>query len=106
MVITRNQGFSASFFQEVAVSSGSFSVTGPDAIINLAGGIAGFSLCNETGSTVVEVSFNGNTVDERLDASLPTRFVQYDSRAEGLIWLRMKTGGAATVVVRAWSPGL
>lgn len=100
--INPKQGYANCFFQKVIVSSGSFSATdSPDVLVNV-NGVNNFSLTNETGSSVVEVSFNGNFVQDELDSSLPTRFVLYNNRSVDAIWFRLKSGSPATITIRAW----
>lgn len=101
-MVTQRKGYSHHFFQKITVSSATF-LTNADVVINIPGGIKGFSLSNETASSVVEVSYGGEVVNEELDSTLTTKFVQYDFRpGVSTIWLRKKSGSNATVAIRAW----
>lgn len=96
-------GYASSFFQKITTSNAAFGATNsPDAVVNIVGGCQNFSLSNETASSVVEISFNGNTVAEELDSTLSTKFVQYTNRPITCIWIRVKSGGPCTVAIRAW----
>lgn len=98
-----NYGYAPFFFKKITVSAGTYNTTA-DVIVNLAGGVAGYSLSNETGSTTVEVSYDGNSAGDELNSAQATKFVQYDNRDVCKIWLRITSGASAVVVVRAWSP--
>lgn len=101
-VIKPKVGYADFYFVKVVVSSASFAAnTAPDIIVNVAG-VNNFSICNETTGSVVEVSYNGNTVQDELDASLPTRFLLYNNRRVDTVWLRLKSGSASTIAIRAW----
>ncbi len=98
-------GLADCYFQKVTVSGvgAAFSgTTQPNIVVNVAGGCNNFSLSNETASSVVEVSFNGTTVQDELDSTLSTRFVEYNNRTINTVWFRLKSGATATVAIRAW----
>lgn len=97
-------GLSDCYFQKVTVSSAGFTGnTEPTIVVNVAGGCNNFSLCNETtAASVVEVSYNGTTVQDELDSSLVTKFVLYNNRPISTVWFRLKSGASATVAIRAW----
>jgi hypothetical protein len=104
--ITKTQGKDFNFFTKITITSGTFGATSgdgksPDVIIPFS--TQGIMLLNEDTAAVVEVSFNGNTVHDELNATLPSRGVVYDNRVASLIWLRLKSGGSAVVSIRAWS---
>lgn len=102
MPIKAMTGFASCFFQKVSVAGAAFSsTTEPTVIVNV-NGCTNFSLSNETTSSVVEVSFNGNFVQDELDSTQTTKFVQYSNRSISAIWLRLKSGSTATVAIRAW----
>lgn len=100
--IKAKQGYTNCFFQKITVSNGAFTAnTNPDVFVNVSG-LNNFSLSNETGSSVVEVSFNGNSVQDELDSTQVTKMVTYTNRPVGAIWFRLKSGATATVSIRAW----
>jgi hypothetical protein len=105
-----NNGFNRNFFIKYTVTETTFggaSVDGyqPSVIINLIGTTQTVMLLNEDATNIVEVSFNGNFVDEELNPTLPSRGLSYDFRPLSKIWFRLKSGspGPAIVSVRAWS---
>ncbi len=60
----------------------------------------------ETGGTsVVEYSFNGNTVHGELDPTVPSRTMTFPNRPIHAIWFRVKSGssGAITTRIDAWA---
>jgi hypothetical protein len=63
----------------------------------------GVILLNEDATSIVEVSFNGNTVHEELNPALATKGMSYDRRTISSIWLRLKSGSSAIISVRAWN---
>jgi hypothetical protein len=94
------------FFQKVTCTWTTFggdSASGqqPDLIITFP--TQGILLLNETSSTVVQVSYNGLTVHDELNASLPSQGIAYDNRVISCIWFRLETGASATISVRAWA---
>lgn len=104
--IKHKGGYSNCFFQKIIVSGSTFGSStadgiSPDVIVNV-NGCSNFSLSNETAGSVVEVSFNGNTLADELDSTQTTKFAQYINRPVGCIWLRLKSGSSATVAIRAW----
>ena len=104
--ITKHQGRDFNYFTKITITSSSFGGTSgdgysPDVIIPFS--TQGFMLLNEDTAAVVEVSFNGNTVHDELNPTLPSRGVIYDNRVNSLIWLRLKSGSSAVVSIRAWA---
>lgn len=61
----------------------------------------GFVLLNEDNSSIVEVSYDGTNVGDRLDPTIARGFT-YDNRVNSLIWFRLASGSSAVVSVRAW----
>jgi len=106
--ITKTQGRDYNFFQKVTVTwnqfgGGATDGYSPDCIITLPSSFSSLWLINETGSTVVEVSYNGYTVHDELNPTILPQGAQYLNRPGcSLIWLRLKTGASATVSIRAW----
>jgi hypothetical protein len=93
------------FFKKITVTAVTFgggSVDGyqPDAIITFS--TQGVIIINEDTSSIVEVSFNGNTVHDELNPAISRGFT-YDDRVVSKIWLRLKTGSSAIVSIRAWA---
>jgi hypothetical protein len=102
MPIKAKTGFANCFFQKVTVAGAAFSdALNPQVIVNVTG-VNNYSLSNETAGSVVEVSYNGNFVQDELDSTQTTKFVQYNNRPVDTIWFRLKSGSAATVSVRCW----
>lgn len=104
--ISKTQGKDFNFFTKITITSGTFGGTSgdgtsPDIIIPFS--TQGLMLLNEDAAAVVEVSFNGNTVHDELNPTLPSKGVSYDNRVASLVWLRLKSGSSAVVSVRAWS---
>lgn len=101
----KTQGFDYNFFQKLSVSNTTFN-TNADMFILFS--TQGIYLENEgsTGSTtsVVEYSFNGNTVHGELDPSLPSRSLMFERRTVAAIWFRVKAGSSGPITVRvdAW----
>lgn len=105
MPITKTQGRDFNYFKKITVTwsnfgGGASDGYSPDIIIPFS--TQGFLLLNEDSSSVVEVSFNGNTVHDELNPSLPSRGIAYDNRVNSLVWFRLKTGGSAVISIRAW----
>ena len=76
----------------------------PNAIIPFSS--QGLMFVNESTGQVVEVSFDGTNTHARLDGTIANGFtsaIQYDNRVASLVWLRVTSGGTATVQVQAWS---
>lgn len=101
-----NYGRNNNFFQKITVTAVTFgggSIDGyqPDIIITFP--TQGILLLNEDAASVVQVSFNGITVDDQLDPTLPSRGVAYDNRVISKIWFRLASGSSAIVSVRAWT---
>ena len=61
----------------------------------------GFVLLNEDTSAVVEVSYDGVNIGDRLDPAVARGFI-YDNRVNSFIWFRLVSGASAVVSVRAW----
>lgn len=96
------QGYTNCYFRKIIVANAAFTATTfPDVAINVSG-LNNFSLSNETGTSVVEVSFNGVDVQDELDSTQTTKFALYSNRTPGNIWFRLKSGSSATVAIRAW----
>jgi hypothetical protein len=98
-------GRNFNFFQKVTVTATTFggtSVSGtqPDVIITFP--TQGILLLNEDAAAVVQVSFNGNSVDDQLDPTLPSKGVAYDNRVVSTIWFKLVSGASAVVSIRAW----
>jgi len=72
----------------------------PDLIITFP--TQGLLLLNEDPNNIVQVSFNGITVDDELNPSLPSKGIAYDNRVVSKIWFRMSSGSSAIVSIRAW----
>ena len=102
------------FFQKVTVSASSFGANNtpyylpdgyqqgfkPDVIITFSN--YGLILCNETSGSVVQVSFNGNTVHDELNSASSLVWT-YENRVASPIWFQLVSGSPATVSIRAWS---
>jgi hypothetical protein len=76
----------------------------PDALITFP--TYGIILLNETASSVVRVSYNGQTDHDELNTTITTANAasfEYDNRVVSAIWFRLVSGGAATVSIRAWA---
>lgn len=100
-----NYGRNYNFFQKITVTATTFggsAVDGyqPDVIITFP--TQGLLLLNEDASNIVQVSFNGLTVDDELNPALPSKGIAYDNRVVSKIWLRMEVGSSAVVSIRAW----
>lgn len=92
------------FFQKVTVtwpSFGSNSVSGqqPDLIITCP--TQGIIVINEDTSSIVQVSFNGQTVHEEINPTIVPGFA-YDNRVISKIWFKLISGSSAVVSIRAW----
>lgn len=61
----------------------------------------GFVLLNEDTASVVEVSYDGVNIGDRLDPTVARGFT-YDNRVNSLMWFRLASGASAIVSVRAW----
>lgn len=101
MVGPITQGKDFNFFQKVTVSSANFNASA-DVAINIRNQ-AGLILSNETTGSVVEYSFNGNTLHGDLTFGQGSQTIKFDNRRVNFIWLRLKSGGTATVRVEAWA---
>ena len=106
--IRKTQGHDFNYFTKVTVTWSNFggsSTDGysPDVIIPFQ--TQGFILLNEDATNIVEVSYNGNTLHDELNPSLPSKGLAYDARVNSLMWLRLKTGsaGPAVISIRAWA---
>jgi hypothetical protein len=93
-------GRNFNFFQKVTVTAPTFN-TNCDLIITFP--TQGILLLNEDGyGAIVQVSFNGNSVDDELNANLPSKGIAYDVRQISKIWFQIVSGSSAVVSVRAW----
>jgi hypothetical protein len=93
-------GRNFNFFKKVTVTSPIFNF---DADLIITFPTQGILLLNEDGyGAVVQVSFNGNSVDDELNASLPSKGIAYDVRQISKIWFKIVSGSSALVSVRAW----
>jgi hypothetical protein len=100
-----NYGHNFNFFQKVTVTATTFggsSIDGyqPDIIITFP--TQGILLLNEDTAAVVQVSYNGITVDDELDPTLPSKGVAYDNRVVSKVWFKLVSGASAVVSIRAW----
>ena len=100
-----NYGRDFNYFQKITVTWTTFggnSVDGyqPDAIITFP--TQGILLLNEDTASVIQVSYNGLTVHDQLDPTLPSKGVAYDNRVVSTIWLKLVSGASAVVSIRAW----
>lgn len=100
-----NYGRNYNFFQKVTVTATTFggsSTDGyqPDLIITFP--TQGLLLLNEDTASVVQVSFNGITIDDQLDPTLPSKGIAYDNRVVSKIWFQLYSGASAVVSIRAW----
>lgn len=103
----KTQGKDFNYFQKftvVATDFGSESIDGyqPDAIITFS--TQAIMMLNEETAGVVEYSFNGTTVHGELDGAGSTKGLAFDNRVVSTIWLRIKSGSSAPIVVsiHAW----
>lgn len=97
-------GRNYNFYQKVSVSSASFA---NDSDITITFATYGLILINEdTGSNVIEYSFNGTDLAGELvaGATSPSRMLTFNNRNVNAIWFRVKTGSSGTISVRvdAW----
>jgi hypothetical protein len=100
------QGFDFNFFQKITVTWNTFGGGAPDGYSSdlvILFPTQGVLLLNEDGYNSVQVSFNGQTVHDQLDPSLPSRGVAYDNRVISGIWFRLVSGNSAIISIRAWS---
>lgn len=88
------------FFQKVRITSDIF-LEVADVVINITNQ-SGLSLINE-GATLIEYSFNGNTLHGDLTPNTPSQGVIFDQRRVTAIWFRSPDGGANKVRIEAWS---
>ena len=98
-------GHDFNFFQKLTITATSFggtSVDGYQPDIVLTFPTQGISFLNEDSTSIVEVSFNGNTVHDELNPTLPSQGTTYDNRSVSMIWFRLKSGSSAVVSIRAW----
>lgn len=61
----------------------------------------GWMVLNEDGYAIVEISFDGVNVGDRIDPSI-IKGVQYNNRVNSLMWFRLAQGTSAIVSIRAW----
>lgn len=91
------------FYTKIDVTVGSFQAA-YDAIITFP--TQTVMLLNEdTGSDIVEYSFNGNTLHGELNPALITKSMTFDNRVISKIWFRVKSGSTGPITVRidAWA---
>jgi hypothetical protein len=101
-----NYGRNFNFFQKITVTATTFggsSIDGyqPDIIITFP--TQTILLLNEDGyGAIVQVSYNGITVDDELNSNLPSKGIAYDNRVVSKIWFRITSGSSCVVSVRAY----
>jgi hypothetical protein len=95
------QGQDYNFFTKVTVDGYVFDPDTEDVLITIKGQQT-FSLVNE-GSTLVEYSFNGNTLHGDMTPGTSTAAIFFDNRRVSKIWFRAPDGGDPIVRVEAWS---
>lgn len=103
--ILKNQGRDFNYFQKFVINWSTFGGSNSDGYSPL--GIItfptqGLIIVNETASTTIQLSYNGNTIHDELDPSLFPQGIQYNNRVVSLFWARLTTGASATLSVRAW----
>jgi len=104
----RTTGKDLNFYEKITVTSTTFGEEAdgyqPDAFISFHS--TSLMLLNEGTllTSVIEYSFNGNTVHGELDPTLPSRGLTFDNRRVSSIWFRVKSGSSGPVIVRvdAW----
>ena len=103
-------GFDRNFFKKVAVSATTFggdSADGyqPDVVITF--NTVGLMFLNlGSGATsVIEYSFNGQTVHGELNPTNASAALSFDNRPVSKIWFRVQAGSSGTIniSVQAWS---
>jgi hypothetical protein len=92
-------GYDFNFFQKVTVTNSAFNNI---ADIFIPFSTQGFMLVNEDASSVVQVSFNGQSIHDELNPTVIRGFT-YDNRVVSKIWFQLESGGSAIVSVRAWA---
>lgn len=100
------RGPSFDYYQRITVTWNTFGGNSsdgyqPDLIVPFS--TQGILMLNEDSTSVIEVSFNGTTVHDRLDPANPSRGVSYDNRVVSLVWFRLASGASAVVSFRAWA---
>jgi hypothetical protein len=102
-----NTGYDFNFYKKVAVSNTTFGTSTDGYYPDVALGFTsqGFLLMNESTSTVIEYSFNGNNVAGEMDPTQASKTLSFPDRGVSKIWLRVKSGssGTANVSVHAWT---
>jgi hypothetical protein len=93
-------GVDHNFFQKVIVTATSFPADS-DVVMRFRGAVKTLTMVNE-GASVIEYSFNGNTLHGDMTPGTPTAALSFDNRPMSKIWFRT-AGGPATVRVEAWS---
>lgn len=86
------------FFQKITVTNGIFNANA-DMVITFP--TEGVIFLNESSSTTVQISFNGNTIHDEINSNLILGVV-YDDRVISKIWFQITSGASATISVRAW----
>lgn len=110
-------GYAHNYFNKIEVSWTTFgggAVDGyqPDMIINLPESTQAVIFTNLTAAptgtfvadSVIEYSFDGNTVHGELGSCLQNVMLTFDNRVISCIWFRLQSGssGTPTVSVQAW----
>ena len=92
-------------FARITVAGLTFPTT-PDVDFEFRHTNLSFCLCLESGTGVVEYSFNGADVHGDLEIGTPTEGIFFDNRMVSKIWFRAKTAGGigASVRVEGWAP--
>jgi hypothetical protein len=98
-------GFDFNFFQKTVCSwavygGGAHDGYSSDLLIPFS--TQGILLLNETPSTIVKVSFNGQSDHDELNSLLPSQGVAYDNRVVCGVWFKITTGASAVISCRAW----
>ena len=103
------KGRDFNFYQKVAVDGytfGALSVSGAQPNIFISFPTQSVMFLNEgtLSTSVVEYSFNGNTVHGELDPSGVSKSLTFDNRVVSFVWFRIKSGSSGPVTVRvdAW----
>jgi|SRR3990167_6921358 len=100
MVGTINQGKDYNHFSKITITGTGFP-TDAQVVFNFRGEQT-FSFVNE-GVSVIEYSFNGNTLHGDLTPATPTAAIFFDNRRVSRIWFRVPSGVASVIRVEAWA---
>lgn len=101
MVTATINGKDRNFFKKITVTDSDFP-TDCQVFVNINPNIKSFSLVNE-GNSLVEYSFNGNTLHGDLTPGTPTAAIFFDNRSISKIFFRAPAGGSPDVRVEAWA---